>query len=99
MKNRVRYVGMDVHKETIVIAVADEGVEAPEVVAKIPNDWPTLAKHLKRLGPPKALRCCYEAGPTGHDLYRDLTAAGIACMVVAPALVRCFRHKLLHSRP
>ncbi len=63
MRSTIRYVGLDVHKETLVIAVAENGGGAPEVVATIANHWPTLHKQLKRLGRPEDLRCCYEAGP------------------------------------
>ena len=87
MRNTIRYVGLDVHKDTIVIAVADEGRDAPEVLGTIPNTWAALQKKLKRLGPKANLRCCYEAGPTGYGIYRDLKAAGISCIVVAPSLV------------
>src|SRR5205807_6100398 len=44
-------------------------------------------KCLDRLGPPHCLRLCYEAGPTGYDLARRLTACGRCCTVVAPSLV------------
>lgn len=87
MGSTIRYIGLDVHKEKIVIAVAEQGGGEPEVVATIANDWPTLHKQLKRLGRPEDLRCCYEAGPTGYGIYRKLKAAGISCIVVAPALV------------
>ena len=87
MRSTIRYVGLDVHKETLVIAVAESAGGAPEVVATIANHWPTLHKQLKRLGRPEDLRCCYEAGPTGYGIYRDLKAAGISCIVVAPSLV------------
>lgn len=87
MKIKLRYVGLDVHKLTITIAVANVGDGEPTVLAKIPNSWPVLLKHLKRLGPLGSLVCCYEAGPTGYVLYREMKAAGIECMVVAPSLV------------
>ncbi len=87
MKDRLRYVGLDVHKLTITMAVAEQGNGEPQVLAKIPNSWPVLLRHLKRLGPLGSLVCCYEAGPTGYVLYRDMKAAGIKCLVVAPSLV------------
>lgn len=84
---KVRFVGLDVHKESIAIAVADGDGSAPESVATIPNDTTLLLKRLKKLGAGVSLRCCYEAGPTGFVLQRALAAAGIACAVIAPSLV------------
>lgn len=84
---KVRFVGLDVHKESIAIAVADGDGSAPEVVATIPNDTTVLLKRMKKLAAGGRLRCCYEAGPTGFVLQRALTEAGIECNVVAPSLV------------
>jgi transposase len=80
----VRFVGLDVHADSIAIAVAEPGRTEPAVVATIGNDTALLLKRLRKLG---RVRCCYEAGPTGFGLYRDLRAAGIECSVVAPSLV------------
>lgn len=85
--HKVRFVGLDVHKESIAIAVADEDGKAPENVATIPNDATLLLKRLKKLGAGATLRCCYEAGPTGFVLQRALGSAGIDCIVIAPSLV------------
>lgn len=80
----VRFVGLDVHADSIAIAVAEPGRGEPATVGTIPNDTVALLKRLRRLG---RLKCCYEAGPTGFGLHRDLEKAGIDCMVVAPSLV------------
>lgn len=80
----VRFVGLDVHADSIALAVAEPGRSDPAHLATIPNDTAMLLKRLRRLG---HVKCCYEAGPTGFGLYRDLTAAGIPCIVVAPSLV------------
>lgn len=85
---RVRFVGLDVHKESIAIAVADGDGSAPENVATIPNDVKVLIRWLKKLGQGGVtLRCCYEAGPTGFVLHRALVAVGIDNVVIAPSLV------------
>jgi transposase len=84
---KVRFVGLDVHKESIAIAVAEGDGGAPENVATIPNDTTLLIKRLKKLGQGASLRCCYEAGPTGYVLHRALVAAGIDSVVIAPSLV------------
>ena len=87
MNATVRYVGLDVHKESITIAVAESGRAAAKQFAEVPHEWAALAKALRRLGPTNRLRCCYEAGPTGYGLYRAMKTAGIDCVVVAPSLV------------
>jgi transposase len=79
---------MDVHKDTIVIAVAREGREPAETWKTIPNDGIRLRKALKSLTQKgEVLRVCYEAGPTGFGLCRGLRKAGLECLVVAPSLV------------
>ena len=84
---KVRFVGLDVHKESIAIAVADGEGGAPAPVATVANDATLLVKRLRKLGQGARLRCCYEAGPTGFTLQRALQAAGIECSVVAPSMV------------
>ena len=84
---KVRFVGLDVHSRSIAIAVGESNGVQPENLATIPNDTQLLLKRLRKLGPLKSLRCCYEAGPTGFGLQRDLKAAGIDCIVVAPSMV------------
>ena len=84
---KVRFVGLDVHKESIVVAVADDDGSAPEVIGTVPNDSGLLLKRLRKLGPSACLRVCYEAGPTGFGLCRRLEEVGIACDVIAPSLV------------
>jgi transposase len=79
---------MDVHKDTIVIAVAREGREAAENWKTIPNEGVRLRKALKMLVKNgEVLKVCYEAGPTGFGLCRQLREASIDCLVVAPSLV------------
>jgi len=81
------FVGLDVHKETIAVAVAEAGRGEVRHHGVIPNTPRAVARVLKRLGPAARLRVCYEAGPCGYVLLRQLTALGIACTVVAPALI------------
>jgi transposase len=85
MKN-VRFVGLDVHAQSIAVAVAEPGGEVRSV-GVIPNDPQALQRVLKKLGKPEQLRVCYEAGPTGYVLYWHLTKLGVHCEVVAPTLV------------
>ena len=84
--SKIRYIGLDVHKDTITIAVADMNLPA-NVLATIPNDTGELLKRLRKLSSGTQLKVCYEAGPTGFGLCRDLRAAKIDCIVVAPSLI------------
>ena len=86
-RNTTHYVGLDVHKQTITIAVAEAGRESARVVATVPHEMKALSKVLTKLGPQHGVSCCYEAGPTGYGLARALRAAGWACDVIAPSLV------------
>lgn len=87
-KFKLRYVGLDVHKNSIVIAVAEPGRSAARHVAECPSDWASLQKVLRRLSEGGyVLKICYEAGPTGFELHRRLVADGYDCQVVAPSLI------------
>lgn len=85
--NTAKFAGLDVHADSIVIGVAEEGRESARVVGSVPNEWKALTKVLDKLGPRSSVFCCYEAGPTGYGLARALIAAGWACDVIAPSLV------------
>jgi transposase len=79
------HVGLDVHKDSISIGVADPGRQAGRVVGKIAHDVGKLTKLLSRIGPPEQLHLVYEAGPTGYGLQRSLGTRGYVCEVIAPA--------------
>jgi transposase len=89
MGDRIRYVGLDVHKEGIVVAVAESGTRG-EVrgygrIANTPTALDCLAGKLG-YGAVK-LRFCYEAGPCGYGIQRQLSTSGHDCVVVAPSLI------------
>jgi len=83
------FVGLDVHKDSIAVAHADGASTAPPVfvgeIGPRQTDLHTLLRRLQAKAP--ALHFAYEAGPCGYTLYRDLTAKGFACQVVAPSLI------------
>ncbi|MNW53105.1 Transposase IS116/IS110/IS902 family protein [compost metagenome] len=87
MKYTLKFVGLDVSKEKIAVAVADEGRDAPRFVGTIANNPGAIRKLIKQLGDPQTLSFCYEAGPTGYELYRWITNLGAACEVIAPSLI------------
>jgi len=87
--NSIMYVGLDVHKATISVAIA-EGRRGGEVrhVGVFPNRTEQIAKLVERLGRgDRRLSFCYEAGPCGYGLHRQLTELGHECVVVAPSLI------------
>jgi len=81
-----RYLGLDVHKATIAVAVAEES-GPPTLYGTVANDPGAVRKLVNQLGRQAKLVAAYEAGPTGYTLHRQLTSLGVECQVVAPSLV------------
>lgn len=80
-----KFIGLDVHKDTIALALSEGGPSSEAIaLGTVPNDFSRLLKKLLELGEPQDLRVAYEAGPTGYPLCRKLLEHGIACIVVAP---------------
>jgi hypothetical protein len=86
MREKLRFLGMDLHAETIAAAIAEPDGEVRSL-GMIPNRMESIRKLLKKLGPVEKLRVCYEAGPTGYVLYWHLAELGVQCEVIAPSLV------------
>jgi len=83
--SNVRFVGLDVHADTIAAAVAEPDGEV-RPLGVIPNRLESIRKLVAKLGPVDQVKACYEAGPTGYVLYWQLNGLGVSCEVVAPSL-------------
>ena len=85
----IAYVGLDVHKATVAVAVAQGGrggeVRQLGVFENRSEILTKLAARLSKAG--RRLSFCYEAGPCGYGLHRLLTGGGHDCVVVAPSLI------------
>jgi len=83
-----KYVGLDVHKDTISVAMAESGRGNPVFYGQIPSTPEALRRLVTSLGgDPSGVSFCYEAGPCGYEVYRQLVSWGYECAVVAPALI------------
>jgi len=83
----LRHVGMDVHKESVTMAVfAEHGAEAIDV-RRVPNEPRKLRRFFERLGREREVRACYEASGAGYVLHRWLREWGYHCDIAAPSLI------------
>lgn len=88
MTKNTRYVGLDVHKDAISVAVAEVGREGEvRYHGVIGNTQDAVKRLIKQLGDVESLDCCYEAGPCGYVVYWWMTTLGVRCRVVAPNLI------------
>ena len=78
---------MDVHKDSITIAVLPADAKVPTRLEKLPNDLAKLQKWIARVARDGEIRACYEASGAGYVLQRALRAWGYACEVIAPSLI------------
>ncbi len=89
MKKTIKNIGLDVHKNSISIGIADDGRDGEvRYYGKIDNDMNQLNKVIRKLISKGAvLRFVYEAGPCGYGIYRYLTSNAFDCAVVAPSKI------------
>ncbi len=88
MKKKTKvYVGMDVHKDTVTIAVLPEGAREPTLVKRLSHDPLGIRLMLDRLAREHEVRACHEASGAGYVLERKIRAWGHACEIVAPSLI------------
>jgi len=91
MKAITLYIGLDVHKDSITIAIAEEGRRGEiRLYGTITNDLHALERALARLRkahPDARLEVCYEAGPCGFGIARRLQQLKVPCLVAAPSLI------------
>lgn len=80
------HLGLDTSKNKIAVAILRWSEQIPDTEI-IFNDEVSVRRLIGRFPDRRRLRVCYEAGPTGYGLYRLLTSMGVACEVIAPALI------------
>jgi transposase len=88
MSQSTTYVGMDAHQKKVAVAMLVAGQSEPIewTETHTPEAIRRLARRLRREAVGE-VHCCYEAGPTGYALQRQLVATGVSCTVVAPSLI------------
>lgn len=83
----LKYVGLDVHKATVSVAIADAGGGEVRDAGTMAHELRAIGTFLLRLGPAAQIEVVYEAGPTGYGLYRWLSEQGYRAGVIAPSLI------------
>ena len=87
MSSSILYLGMDVHKESVTIAVLPADAPSPTRVERLSSDFAKLKRFLSRLGEGAEIRACYEASGAGYVLQRAMQEWGYSCEVIAPSLI------------
>ena len=87
--SNIKFIGMDVHKKTIAIAIADDGRNSQvRSYGTLANDLNALDKFCRKMvSTASQLHFVYEAGPCGYGIYRHLTRKGFDCKVIAPSMI------------
>lgn len=85
--HQIIWLGMDVHKDSITIAVYVGAAERPKEITRLPNDPVKLRRFLARQAEQGEIRACYEASGAGFVIQRSMKEWGYACQVIAPSLI------------
>jgi transposase len=88
MSEVITYVGIDAHKKDLFIAML-VGSEKTPVTWQVTNEAGAVRRLVRKLEreAPGPVSVCYEAGPCGYALQRQMTTARVSCQVIAPALI------------
>ena len=88
MKNITTYVGVDAHKKDLFIAMLI-GNQTTPVTWTVPNEPIAVRRLVRKIEreAPGPVHCCYEAGPCGYALQRQMTTPRVRCQVIAPSLI------------
>jgi transposase len=88
MENGITHVGIDAHKKDLFVAMLVGDQKAP-VTWQLANEAQAVRRLVRKLEreAPGAVHVCYEAGPCGYALQRQLTTTRVRCQVIAPALI------------
>lgn len=86
MSSSIIWIGMDVHKDTVMAAVFEGPAGEPKAVQELPNELRKLRRFFERWSREGGVRACYEASGAGYVLQRELTDWNVHCDVVAPSL-------------
>jgi transposase len=90
MEQGTTYVGIDAHKKDLFVALL-VGTEPTPVTWQLANEPQAVRRLVRKLerDAPGPVRVCYEAGPCGYALHRQMTTPRVSCQVIAPALIPC----------
>ena len=80
------FIGMDVHQDSVTLAVFEGASKEAAVVQKLPNDLRKLRRFFERWAERGLVRTCYEASGARYVLYRELTEWGYSCEIIAPSM-------------
>ena len=81
------YLGLDVHKDSVTIAVLPTDASTPTRIDKYPNDFAKLRRVFARHAKEGSVCACYEASGAGYVLQRAMQGWGFHCDVIAPSLI------------